>query len=198
MSIPAQSSLRGLIEEYHATARFIFTCNYPNKIIPAIHSRCQGFHIEKLDITEFTTRVAEILIEEKVDFEINDLDTVVKATYPDLRKCTNTLQMNSLTSKLTMPSDSDGNSSDYKLEMINLFKQGKISAARKLICSQIRPEEVEDLFRFMYDNLQYFGKTEQQQDQAILIIKQGLVDHTICSDAEINMAATLVRLANIK
>jgi DNA polymerase III delta prime subunit len=63
---PSQAALRGMLEEYSDTARFVLTCNYDHKIIPAIKSRCQGFHIEKLDITEFTARMAEILLLEQV------------------------------------------------------------------------------------------------------------------------------------
>jgi replication factor C small subunit len=59
-----QAALRGVMEMYHTSARFILTCNYPNRVIPALHSRCQGFHIETLDKNEFTARIAEILITE--------------------------------------------------------------------------------------------------------------------------------------
>ena len=71
LSLNAQAILRGLMEEYHTSARFVLTCNYPNKIIPALHSRCQGFHVEKTDQTEFTARVATILVEENIEFEMN-------------------------------------------------------------------------------------------------------------------------------
>lgn len=196
LSVNAQAALRGVMEEYHNTARFLLTCNYPHKIIPAIHSRCQGFHIEKVDIVEFTARVATILVEENVDFDLDTLDTFVKATYPDLRKCINTVQMNSLSGTLTSPSYSDTGSGDYKVEMVELFKAGKISDARKLLCSQARPEEMEEIYRWLYDNVAIFGD-EALQNKAILIIKQGLVDHTIISDAEINLAATLIRLGNL-
>ena len=54
-----QAALRGVMETYHASARFILTCNYPNRVIPALHSRCQGFHIEKVDKTEFTARIPQ-------------------------------------------------------------------------------------------------------------------------------------------
>lgn len=192
----AQAILRGVMEEYHTTARFILTCNYPNRIIPAIHSRCQGFHIERVDITEFTARVATILVEEKVDFDLDTLDTFVKATYPDLRKCINMVQMNSLDGALHMPEKGDASEADYKLEMVELFKKGKISEARKLVCGQARPEEMEEIYRWLYDNISIFGD-DAKQEKAILIIKQGLVDHTLVIDPEINLAATLIRLANI-
>jgi len=196
LSPNAQAALRGVMEEYHTTARFILTCNYPNRIIPALHSRCQGFHIERVDITEFTARMAEILITEQVEFELDTLDTFVKATYPDLRKCINTVQMNSLDGKLHSPERGDTGQADYKIEMVELFKKGKITEARKLVCGQARPEEIEEIYRWLYDNVSIFGEGKVQ-DNAILLIKQGLVDHTLVSDPEINLAATLIRLSHL-
>ena len=196
LSPNAQAALRGVMEEYHTTARFILTCNYPNRIIPALHSRCQGFHIERVDVTEFTARVATILVEENVEFDLDTLDTFVKATYPDLRKCINTVQMNSLEGKLHTPEKGDTGEADYKIEMVELFKKGKISEARKLVCGQARPEEMEEIYRWLYDNVAIFGD-EPVQEKAILIIKQGLVDHTLVSDPEINLAATLIRLSHV-
>ena len=192
-----QAALRGVMETYHTSARFILTCNYPNRVIPALHSRCQGFHIETIDKNEFTARVAQILIEEKVDPELDVLDTYVKATYPDLRKCINMVQMNSKDGKLYAPDKSDKGQQDYRLEMVDLFKKGKILDARKLVCSQARPEEVEDIFRWLYDNLELISKDDEQQDKAILAIKQGLVDHSFVADPEINLAATMIKLARI-
>lgn len=197
LSPNAQAALRGVMEEYHTTARFILTCNYPNRIIPALHSRCQGFHIEKIDLIEFTARSAEILLTENIQFDIETLDTFVKATYPDLRKCINMLQMNSVSGTLLTPQKGDTGEADYKIEMVELFKAGKIGAARKLLCSQARPEEMEEIYRWLYDNVSVFGDTEEVQDQAILIIKQGLVDHTLIADPEINLAATLIRLSHL-
>jgi len=196
LSPNAQAALRGVMEEYHHTARFILTCNYPNKIIPAIHSRCQGFHVAKTDQTEFTARVAEILISEGVQFDIDTLDSFVKATYPDLRKCINTVQMNSGDNVLHSPEKGDTGEADYKFKMVELFKSGKIAEARKLLCSQARPEEMDEIYRWLYDNVEIFGE-EANQNKAILIIKQGLVDHTLVIDPEINLAATLIRLGNL-
>ena len=196
LSPNAQAALRGVMEEYHTTARFILTCNYPNRIIPALHSRCQGFHIERVDVTEFTARVATILVEENIEFDLDTLDTFVKATYPDLRKCINTVQMNSMGAKLHTPEKGDSGQADYKLEMVTLFKAGKITEARKLVCGQARPEEIEEIYRWLYDNVAIFGE-DATQDKAILIIKQGLVDHTLVSDPEINLAATLIRLSHL-
>ena len=196
LSPNAQAALRGVMEEYHTTSRFVLTCNYPNRIIPAIHSRCQGFHIAIIDQTEFTARVAEILITEGITPDLDILDTYVKATYPDLRKCINTVQMNIQDNSLLRPNEGDTGEADWKLEMVELFKEGKIQKARKLLCGTVRPEEMEDIYRWLYDNIELFGDDEQQ-DQAVLIIKQGLVDHTLVVDPEINLAATLIRLSRL-
>jgi len=196
LSVNAQAALRGVMEEYHEFARFILTCNYPNKIIPAIHSRCQGFHIARVDQTEFTARVAEILIAENVTPDLDILDTYVKATYPDLRKCINMVQMNVQDKSLLAPHESDSGEADWKLEMVDLFKAGKIAEARKLLCGTVRPEEMEGIYRWLYENLELFGDDEKQ-DSAVLIIKQGLVDHTLVVDPEINLAAVLIKLSRL-
>jgi len=196
LSPNAQAALRGVMEEYHSTARFILTCNYPNRIIPAIHSRCQGFHIAKVDQTEFTARVAEILITEGITPDLDTLDTYVKATYPDLRKCINMVQQNVSDGVLNKPSQGDEGTADWKLEMVELFKAGKITEARQLLCGKLKAEEMEDVYRWLYDNLSIFGD-EEKQDTAVLIIKQGLVDHTLVADPEINLAAVLIKLARL-
>lgn len=197
LSPNAQAALRGVMEEYHATARFILTCNFPNRIIPAIHSRCQGFHIERTDLTEFTARVATILVEETVDFSLETLDEYVKLTYPDLRKCINLTQQNVQDGKLNEPNNNDSGMSDWKYEMVDLFMSGKITEARKMLCSKLRAEEMEEVYRWLYDNLEVFGD-EEAQNKAILVIKQGLVDHAFIADPEINLSATLVKLARLQ
>ena len=196
LSPNAQAALRGVMEEYHSTSRFILTCNYPNRIIPAIHSRCQGYHIERIDQTEFTARVATILVEEQVDVELETLDLYVKATYPDLRKCINMVQQNVTDNKLQAPNKGDEGTQDWKFDMVELFKAGKIADARKLLCGKLRAEEMEEVYRWLYDNISIFGD-EQKQDTAVLVIKQGLVDHTLVADPEINLAAVLIKLGRL-
>ena len=192
-----QAALRGVMETYASSSRFILTCNYPNKIIPALHSRCQGFHIERIDHTEFTARIATVCVEEGVEIDIDTLDSYVKATYPDLRKCLNLCQMNTVDGKLTKPNEGDSATADYKLAVVDLFKQGKILEARKMLCSQVRPEEMDELFRWMYDNLELWGETQEQKDAAILIIAKGLRNIPMVADQEINLAATLVELTSL-
>lgn len=192
-----QPALRNLMEDYSQTVRFILTCNYPNKIIAPIHSRCQGFHVVKTDHTEFTARVATVLVSENIEFELDTLDTYVKATYPDLRKCLNLVQLNSASGTLAPPSALDKSVRDWKLDCVDLFKRGKTREARALLCQSASPEEAEDVFRWMYDNLDLWGRTAEQQDQAIIIIRNGLVNNNAVADVEINLSATLIELSNI-
>lgn len=191
-----QAALRGVMEMYHTSCRFILTCNYPQRIIPALHSRCQGFHIEKLDVTEFTVRVAEIAITEGVDVGDSPeiLDTYVQATYPDLRKCINLLQQNVVDGVLQRPQAGDSGESDWMLAAIELFKSGDYKKARTLICDKARPEEYDDIYKFMYRNLELWGDSDEKQDQAIVVIRKGMAQSSLCADPEINLAATLVEL----
>ena len=196
LSPNAQAALRGVMEEYHATSRFILTCNYPNRIIPAIHSRCQGFHVERTDQTEFTARVATILVEENVEFDLDTLDMYVKVAYPDLRKCIQLVQQNSTEGNLEAPNNGDAGEAEWKFDMVALFKAGKINEARKLLCGKLRAEEMVEVYTWLYTNIEVFGD-EEKQNKAILIIKDGLKDNTLVIDAEINLAATLVKLARL-
>lgn len=197
LTINAQAILRGVMEKFSMTARFILTCNYPHKLIPAIHSRTQSFHLTELDKYEFKVRVATIMVTEDITFDEDTLDTYIRATYPDLRKCINMMQQNSHSGSLTLPSSqSGGKESDYWIEMVELFKRNKISQARKLICGRARVEEFDNIYRFLYENLELWGN-EEKQEQAIILIRDGLLNHAIIADAEINLSATLVKLADL-
>jgi replication factor C small subunit len=193
-----QAALRGVMETYAASARFILTCNYPNRVIPALHSRCQGFHIDRIDHVEFTARVASVLVGEGVEFDLDTLDTYVKATYPDLRKCLNICQMNSVDGKLTAPHGDEGGTQEWKVGVVQLFKEGRIREARTLLCQSARPEEMEEIFRWMYDNLELWSTDPHKQDQAIVIIRNGLVNVPMVADQEINLSATMIELAGLK
>jgi replication factor C small subunit len=197
LSPNAQAALRGVMEEYAATARFILTCNYPNKIIPALHSRCQGFHITNIDQTEFTTRVATILITENVEFELDVLDTFVRATYPDLRKCINSVQQNVSDGQLNLPVSDANTSTDWRFEMVNLFKESRIREARTLLCGKLQAEEMLSVYRWIYDNINVLSNDRDIQDKILFAVKRGLLDHTLVMDPEINLSATLLKIAII-
>jgi len=193
-----QPALRNLMEEYSHSVRFILTCNYPNKIIPPIRSRCQELHIPKTDHTEFTARVATVLVTESVEFDIDTLDTYVKATYPDLRKCLNLTQQNSVTGRLIAPRETDRGIGDWRLDAVQLFKSGQTKQARTMICQQSTPEDAEEIFRWMYDNLDLWTTDAEKQDQALVIIRNGYVNMISVADQEINLSATLAELCQLK
>ena len=197
LSPPAQGIMRGLLETYASQARFIFTCNMPHKIMDALHSRCQSFHIDKSDVTEFTARAATVLVTEGMEFDLDTLDSYVKATYPDLRKCLNLLQSNTTTGTLNRPSENDRGVKDWKLEAVNFMKMGAIRQARSVICTQAAVEDINEMFRWMYDNLELWSNTAEGQDEAILAIRKGMVNHSMVADPEINLSATLVELTQI-
>lgn len=198
LSPPAQAVLRNTLEKYAESVRFLMTCNYPHKIIPAIQSRTETgrIHIDKLDKDEFTLRLCNILIGENIEFEMDVIDTLVQATYPDLRRGISVIQSNSYDGKLHLP-DSSETVSDYKIDMIALFKAGKYKEARKVICTQASVEEYEDIYKFMYQNLEIWGEDEEIQNKCVLVIRDGLVKHTSVADPEINLSATLIELEMI-
>jgi DNA polymerase III delta prime subunit len=201
LSPNAQAMLRNMMEEYSNICRWILTCNYPNKVIPALHSRTQGFHIEHLDRELFVERIATILISEGVDLTAENLeilDEYSTVTYPDLRKCINLLQQNCADGQLRRPNKGSGQgTADYMIESISLFKQGRIHDARKIICAQARPEEYEEIYRLFYRNLNWWGATDDKQNAAVVIIANRLKDHALVADPEINIAACLIELSSL-
>lgn len=194
ISPEGQAALRGVMEQYHASVRFIMTCNYPNRIIPALHSRCQGFHIDQLDQTEFTARIAEILIGEGIEFDLETLDSIVRANYPDMRKSINTVQM-SIVDNVLVKAEEEGTSAEWRMAMVELFKKGKLTEARKLIIAHARADEYEEIYTWLYRNLDIFTKSDDQYDECVLAIRNGLVKHTQVADVEINLSATMIEIA---
>jgi DNA polymerase III delta prime subunit len=193
---PSQAALRNDMEAYHMTVRYILTCNYQHKIIPALKSRCHEFHIAKPDMTEFTARAATVLVSEGVEFDLDVLDTFVRGTYPDLRKCLNQLQNNSVNGKLN-PVQSGGDSEDsILLQATELFKSGKILEGRQQLMQYISmyPTRIEDTYRWMYDNLDLWGRDQERKDAAIITIRNGLANLPLVGIPEISLAATLVEL----
>jgi DNA polymerase III delta prime subunit len=193
-----QAALRNDMEAYHMTARFILTCNYGHRIIPALKSRCHEVHISKTDKTEFTARAATVLVNENVEFDLDILDTYVGATYPDLRKCLNQLQVNSSTGKLLPPLSASNSEDGLLVEATQLFKAGKILEGRQQLMQylSLNPARVEDIYRWMYNNLDLWGKTNEKRDASIIIIRNGLANLSLVGIPEINLAATMVELTS--
>lgn len=193
-----QAALRNDMEAYHMTARFILTCNYQHRIIPALKSRCHEFHITKTDKTEFTARAATVLVSENIDFDLDVLDTYVSATYPDLRKCLNQLQVNSSTGTLLAPMSVGGSEDELLLEATHLFKSGKILEGRQQLLQYLSlyPSRIEDIYRWMYTNLDLWGADNQRKDAAIITIRNGLANLSLVGIPEISLAATMIELTS--
>ena len=197
LSPAGQAALRNDMEAYSMTARFILTCNYEHRIIPALReSRCHKFHIAKPDKTEYTARAATVLVTENVDFDLEVLDVYVNACYPDLRKCLNQLQVNSSTGKLASPTNQTNSEDELLLDATNLFQQGKITEGRQQLLQYLAlyPSRIEDIYRWMYNNLNLWGNTTEKKDASIIIIRNGLANLSMVGIPEINLAATLIEL----
>lgn len=198
LSPNAQAALRGVMEKYINTSRFLLTCNYPNKIIPALHSRVQAITIDTLEKQDFTVRLAEILVSENIETDMPTLDNYITAYYPDMRKCINELQLNCINGKLVMP-DTSISSSDFRIEMVALFRDKKFEQGRKLICSQASAEEYNDIYTFLYKNTEFWSNGDSTKEkQVIVAIRDGMCKHPLAGDPEINLAATLAELETIE
>ena len=199
LSAEAQAALRSDIETYHETVRYIFTCNYPHKVIPALKSRCHELHITKTDMIEFTTRAATVLVTENIDFDLDTLDTYVRATYPDLRKCLNQLQVNSSTGTLLPLNQSGQGEDEILIAATGMFKSGKILEGRQQLLQYIGlyPSKIEEIYKWFYTNLDLWGDTDEKRDAAILIIRDGLATLPLVGIAEIAVAATTIQLCTL-
>lgn len=191
-----QAALRNDMEAYHQTVRFILTCNYQHKIIPALKSRCHEFHIAKTDKTEFTARAATVLVAESVEFDLDTLDDYVRATYPDLRKCLNQLQVNSNTGKLLPPQAQGSSENELLVEASALFKAGKILEGRQQLMQYIAlyPTRIEEVYVWMYKNIDLWGKTQEKRDASIIIIRNGLATLPLVGVPEISLSASICEL----
>ncbi len=193
-----QGVMRRMMEEYSDTARFILTCNYENKIIPAVKSRCQQFRFkagDKVDIAEYA---ADILISEKVKFDLDTLDKYIAIGYPDVRKIVNLLQQYTIDGQLTLPL-SDKEAGDYKFKLLDFIERDKWLDARLLCCENVVAEEWEEVYRFLYENLNKAPKFQDKDkwEGGIVVIADHLYKHGIVADPEINAAAMFIRMTQL-
>lgn len=200
LSIQAQDSLKAMINDYSDVARFILTCNHDNRITPPLKSRFAGGHFRfskpnRDDVVEYA---ATVLVQEKVKFTIDLLDKYVSVGYPDIRMVINLLQKNTVDGKL-QPLESRGEAGDYKFKLIELLETGSWIEARQLACEQVAPEEWDDVFRFLYENLDKAPNfsSKEKWESGIVIIADHLYKHGIVADPEINAAAMFIRLEQV-
>lgn len=198
LTLNAQAVLRRMMEEYSDSARFILTCNYSNKVIPAVRSRCQEFKFLKHDINDITAMVAKILIKENIKFKLELLDSYIRIGYPDIRKIINLVQQNSKTGLLLSLQNAEG-SGEYKLKLLEHIENDDWVSARQLCCSQVTADEWEEVYRFLYESLGKSKKFQKQEhwDSGINAIADHLSRHALFSDPEINAASLFIKLGLI-
>jgi replication factor C small subunit len=192
-----QAALRGIMQDYTETTRFILTCNFVGKIMDPLLSRSPSFTIDALDMTEYKTRAAAIIMDAGVDFSEEDipiLDEYAKKTYPDLRKCINKMQLSCVGNKILPYSDDANGENEIFLEMVTLFKSGKIKEAREYICKNISHDQYISAYRFLYDNIELFARDINHECECLALIKEGLVEHATAGDAEICLSGTLAKI----
>jgi hypothetical protein len=135
-------------------------------------------------------------VTEEIDFDLDTLDSYVGATYPDLRKLLNQLQTNSSSGKL-LPIQNSVNDQDAMLvEITDMFKQGKILEGRQQLLHflSLNPSKLEDIYKWMYTNLDLWGNSQEKKDAAIITIRNGLANLSLVGIPEISLAATMIEL----
>ena len=184
----AQPALRNLMETFSAHCRFILTCNYVEKIIDPIQSRCQTYKIVPPSKKEVAVHAKTILEKENISFDLDDLALVVTAGYPDLRKVINELQRMSINGKLSI--DKDGMiHNEFKLQFLDAIRNGEsIGTIRKMVADSNFTEYTE-LYRLLYDEVESFGV--DKMPEIIADISKGSYQDVLVVDKEINFIATV-------
>jgi DNA polymerase III delta prime subunit len=197
-SLSAQGALREITEIYSDTARFILTCNYENKIMPAIKSRVSHYRFASPAVDEVLLRMGEILFAENIDFDPDDLEKVVNAQYPDIRATIAYLEDNSKTGKLVCSAVNTGSTSDYKFVAIDLLKAKKFEELRKLVRTSVPKEEYEDFFRLLYDGVKLAYKADPSKlEESLITLNDFVFKHSVVTLPELNMEALLISLGRI-
>lgn len=195
LSLDAQALLRGLIEETSATCRYIATCNYENKVIPPLKDRFQRFNFKAPDKEKIALHVVNILDKEEIEFEPEHVLTYIDVGYPSVRNILQLLQQNSVEGKLYDPRNASSTDADWKFGLIDAITKGDLKKARKLVCESATREEHEEVYRFMYDNIEKLKVSDKEA--AIVTIAEYLFKHGVVADTEINLAAMFIELSKL-
>jgi len=187
----AQPALRNLMETFSAHCRFILTCNYVEKIIDPIQSRCQTYKIVPPSKKEVALHSKTILEKEQISFDLDDLALVVTAGYPDMRKVINELQRMSIDGKLSV--DKDGMiHNEFKLQFLDAIRNGEsLGTIRKMVADSNFTEYTE-LYRLLYDEVESFGV--EKMPEIIADISKGSYQDVLVVDKEINFIATVSQI----
>ena len=193
----AQAALRNLMETFSKTTRFILTCNYVEKIIDPIQSRCQVFAITPPSKKDVAIRVSEILKHESVSFKPEDLVAIVNSGYPDIRRILNACQRQVVNGELTMDRQSmvEANYMNKIIEILssNDDKKTVFNNIRQLLAdSQVK--DYSSLYRFLYDNLESYATGHVAS--VILIIADAQYKDSFIVDKEIGVMSMFIQLLN--
>lgn len=194
LTIQAQASLRNVIETFSRTTRFILTCNFVERIIDPIQSRCQTFKIVPPTKKEVAIHLAGICDKENIGYEIPDIGHLVSKYYPDIRKMLNTLQSSVIDGKVTLD-DSLLVSSNYMNSVLEGLKNNDFKGIRQIIADS-GVDDYDELFRFLYENSTEYlpGK----EGTAAIIINEHLYKANFRIDKEINLMSLIQNLINNK
>lgn len=194
MSQDGQALLRSVIEDSSMSCRFIATCNYENRILPPLKSRFQQFAFKAPNKEKIAMRMADILEAEKIAYDPEHLLTYIDVGYPDIRSIIQMLQGNSQKGKLLDPKNASAETADWKFGLLSAISNGDFKAARKLVCESASREEHEDVFTFLYQNI---DKMKIDQENAIVTIANYMKGHVQSSDTELNLAAMFIELSKL-
>ena len=198
MTANAQAILRNLMETFSGHCRFILTCNYVEKVIEPIQSRCQTFQIVPPTKKDVAMQISKILKSEEVEFEVKDLVPIIDAAYPDIRKIINTCQLNSIKGKLKVDVQ-NLLENDYKAKIVDILKSSDdkrnkyMKVRQTLIDSKVT--DFTDLYTMLYDKVDEYGG--ENTANVILLLGDGVSKSAVAIDKEIIAAATLIQILNI-
>ena len=194
LTIQAQASLRNVIETFSRTTRFILTCNFVERIIDPIQSRCQTFKIVPPTKKEVAVHIAGICDKENIGYEISSIGKLVNKYYPDIRKMLNTVQASTVDGHLQLD-DSLLVSSSYMNSVLDELKQKNYKNIRQIIADS-GVDDFEELFRFLYDNSSEYAP--DKEGTVAILINEHLYKSNFRIDKEINLMSLIQNLIYIK
>ena len=190
----AQAALRNLMETFSKHCRFILTCNYVERIIDPIQSRCQSYKVVPPSKKEVAQQMVNILKEENCTFELDDIALIVNAGYPDIRRVINSAQRQIVDGKLKIDTSSVIQN-NYKLQLLEMISNGsKLNDIRKLIADN-SISDYSELFRLLYDEVDNYGNGKQAE--CIMNIAEAQYQDVHVVDKEINFMSLIIRLTRI-
>jgi replication factor C small subunit len=197
MSKEAQAILRNLMETFSAHCRFILTCNYVEKVIEPIQSRCQSFQIVPPTKKDVAIQMSKILKAEDVEFDVKDLVPIIDASYPDIRKVINTCQLNSNKGKLRVDVQ-NLLENDYKMKVLDILKsnddrRNKYMKVRQAIIDS-KANDFSELYTLLYDKVDEYGG--DNTSGVILFLGEAVANSSLANDKEIIAAATMIKILN--